>query len=749
MIEDISHALISGTDIQEYRIEKLLGEGGFGLTYLAFDKNLEKRVAIKEYLPSEFAMRGADATVKPRTQTNEGAFSWGLNAFVNEARMLGKFHNPYIVQVYRFFEANGTAYIVMEYVKGSTLKAKLKEEGEFDQQEVKAFLYPIIEGLEEVHKAGILHRDIKPENILIRDNGKPVLIDFGAARQALGAKSRSITSIITPGYAPIEQYSTKGEVGPWSDIYSLGAVVYYCLTLTKPEDASDRVIEDHVTPLSQSKLKSSISSSFLHAVDAALSVPPKKRPQTLKKWATQLNLEKPESDQSKTLQDTTRIQEDSNLSDMSLDQSLDNLSGATDENMIQTAVAPPGESLSLGPTAMETKVLKNDLANGAAVNQKTAVNLNMGTAVVAAEGVESNKHRKVLIWLLLGTIVVAVASAAVFKILKPFQDSTNGKNQVVIDTDNGNRSLPSTSDQTEQNQTQDVTGDDVTRDAGQSSDSTTGTIDGVSGDNNVDGSLADNQNESHSEETFDANNINDSNETEQVEPEQDSYPVFITTSPEGAIIEFVNSDLAFNQGIRLIPGEYEVRVSKSGYDDKNILVHIENNEFLKHVSLQPEISLAEQKAFEKAKSSGKISELQKYLASFPQGHYRQEVEQMAEAERGRLREERARREAFKRDKWEKCRPLPHKRPGLTGAAIFDVGSADFTLKIGRFKVRPNAIRRVGSQHQHAHLCNTDHCFEIKGKFGLQNYTLNIEGDQSRQGKACFYYLREPRHVIGR
>lgn len=306
MTQPMTLALANGTRIAEYRIERLLGEGGFGLTYLALDENLHKQVAIKEYLPVDFAMRGANAQVIPRTEASQNDFAWGLEAFINEARTLAKFHNPYIVQVFRYFEANGTAYIVMEFVEGRTLRETVNELGQLQEAEIMAILLPVLDGLMDVHEAGILHRDIKPENILIRDNGKPVLIDFGAARQALGGKSRSITTIITPGYVPIEQYSTKGNVGPWSDIYSLAAVAYFCLTQKRPEDASDRVVQDDLVP-ARDAANGMASNAFLEAIDQGLAVSPQDRPQTLELWVKALRGEtqaQPDSGSLSAVQDS-------------------------------------------------------------------------------------------------------------------------------------------------------------------------------------------------------------------------------------------------------------------------------------------------------------------------------------------------------------------------------------------------------------------------------------------------------------
>ena len=205
------NALPQGYRLQKYELVRVLGFGGFGMTYLGFDHNLDKPVAIKEYLPSDIATRTVDRSVAAQASEFRGDFQWGLERFVDEARTLARFDHRHIIKVYRFFEAHGTAYIVMEYAEGETLSAHLERKGSLSEAELKAILYPLLDGLAVVHGADFLHRDIKPGNIVLRDvDGSPVLLDFGAARQAIGAKSRSVTSIVTPGYAPIEQYSTSG-----------------------------------------------------------------------------------------------------------------------------------------------------------------------------------------------------------------------------------------------------------------------------------------------------------------------------------------------------------------------------------------------------------------------------------------------------------------------------------------------------------------------------------------------------------
>ena len=284
MNEQPLHALPRGHRLQEYELVRVLGFGGFGMTYLGFDHNLDKAVAIKEYLPSDIATRTTDGSVAPQASDFHGDFQWGLERFLDEARTLARFDHRHIIKVYRFFEAHGTAYIVMEYAEGETLSAYLERKGTLSEAELKVILYPILDGLEVVHGADFLHRDIKPANIILRDeDGSPVLLDFGAARQAIGAKSRSVTSIVTPGYAPIEQYSSRGHQGAWTDIYALGGVCYRALTGQVPDDATDRVRQDPLIPVSQ-RCAGQASQAFLSAIDMALSVDEGDRPPSVAAW---------------------------------------------------------------------------------------------------------------------------------------------------------------------------------------------------------------------------------------------------------------------------------------------------------------------------------------------------------------------------------------------------------------------------------------------------------------------------------
>jgi serine/threonine protein kinase len=275
------HALLPGYHLAEYRIEKLLGEGGFGLTYLAFDTHLDKQVAIKEYMPGDFCVRQNSTTIVPKSEAAKTDYEWGLNAFIIEAKTLAKFDDTNIVRIYRFFKENGTAYLVMEYCEGGCLSERYSQSNPMSETQVQQLLSPIMNGLQLVHEGGVLHRDIKPDNLMFRGDGTPVLIDFGAARQLVVSKSKPVTALLTPGYAPLEQYGSKADrLGPWTDIYSLAAVAYSCLTGKVPPDASDRVIEDEIETLAQS----SDASNFLKSLDKALSIQSINRPQNLTDW---------------------------------------------------------------------------------------------------------------------------------------------------------------------------------------------------------------------------------------------------------------------------------------------------------------------------------------------------------------------------------------------------------------------------------------------------------------------------------
>jgi len=277
------NALPAGTMLLEYRLEGVLGAGGFGITYLGEDTHLEKRVAIKEYLPTDLAIRALDGSVVPVATEHEHDYKWGLERFIQEARTLARFSHPHIVRVNRYFEANGTGYMVMDYEQGESLNQRLRRADLPDEPALRAILMPLLDGLEAVHAAGFLHRDIKPSNIFMRESGSPVLLDFGAARAAVGGATRSMTAVLTPGYAPLEQYASDARQGPWSDLYALAGVVYRAIIGESPPDAVSRLKEDRV-PQQLAGATTRMSTPFVRALEWALAVDEKRRPQSVAEW---------------------------------------------------------------------------------------------------------------------------------------------------------------------------------------------------------------------------------------------------------------------------------------------------------------------------------------------------------------------------------------------------------------------------------------------------------------------------------
>ncbi|MFQ5937899.1 MAG: serine/threonine-protein kinase [Acidiferrobacterales bacterium] len=281
------HALAPGTHIESYEIHNVLGVGGFGVTYKAYDHTLQRDVALKEYLPTGLAVRTPDGTtVTPKSENDVESYEYGLMRFLDEARTLAKFREPNIVRVLGYMEAHGTAYFVMDYEDGESLSARLKKVGTLDENNVRAVMIPMLSGLRAVHAQKFLHRDIKPANIFLRRNGSPVLLDFGAARLALGEQSRAMTGMVTPGYAPFEQYFSRGKQGPWTDIYGIGATIYHCVTGIAPVASTDRVAAiqdgepDPIGDVTRLSTKSH-GEPFLQTVRWMLEPNAKDRPQTI------------------------------------------------------------------------------------------------------------------------------------------------------------------------------------------------------------------------------------------------------------------------------------------------------------------------------------------------------------------------------------------------------------------------------------------------------------------------------------
>ncbi|VAW80074.1 hypothetical protein MNBD_GAMMA12-3273, partial [hydrothermal vent metagenome] len=283
--KEFSHALPTGTQLDVYEIIEAIGSGGFGITYKALDTQLKHIVAIKEYLPVQLAWREENSTVIPRTSDDFENFRYGLEQFIEEGRTLARFKHSNIVRVVRYFKTNGTAYLVMEYEHGQTFKEYLQQHPQPDESILTHLMICILQGLKTIHEQGFLHRDIKPSNIYLRENGEPLLIDFGSARQALTRQTQSLTGIVTEGFAPFEQYSGNIPQTAATDLYSLGATFYFSITGNVALNAVDRfntLRSSNPDPLvTVTKVNQTLYSRyFLQIVDWLLEIYPENRPQT-------------------------------------------------------------------------------------------------------------------------------------------------------------------------------------------------------------------------------------------------------------------------------------------------------------------------------------------------------------------------------------------------------------------------------------------------------------------------------------
>ena len=288
-----SRSLPLGHEIRGFRIEKVLGEGGFGITYLAHDVKLNRKVAIKEYYPRDWAVR--DSKLRIRAVGNEeavGTFKWGLEAFLQEAQLLARFAHPNIVAVSQLFETNGTAYLVMDYCDGQSLDEIIKRNGPLRQDQLEGIWYPLLNGLEQVHATGFLHRDIKPANLYVRADGSPVLLDFGSARKSTTENNQVVTTLVADGYSPIEQYAGNRPQGPYTDIYGLGATLYRAVTNIRPLSSTNRDYKDTLEPAAINA-KGRYASDLLAAIDAAMAVLPEKRPQDIAQWRAMIKKSAP------------------------------------------------------------------------------------------------------------------------------------------------------------------------------------------------------------------------------------------------------------------------------------------------------------------------------------------------------------------------------------------------------------------------------------------------------------------------
>jgi len=275
-----NYALPNGYLLMDYRIVRKIGGGGFSLVYLAYDSN-DQPVAIKEYLPGSLVKRGENDQVEPLTQENANAFRYGMKCFFEEGRSLARILHPNVVRVENFFRANDTVYMVMRYERGKTLQDHIRtHRGEVREGFIRRVFAELLNGLREVHTQKLLHLDIKPSNIYIRMDGSPVLIDFGAARQTLTIGQPRLAPMYTPGFAAPEQYTDLSLLGPWTDIYSVGASLYACLAGFAPQAADARLLSDKLAP-ARSTWTGDYSENLLEIIDSCLRLDYMARPQSV------------------------------------------------------------------------------------------------------------------------------------------------------------------------------------------------------------------------------------------------------------------------------------------------------------------------------------------------------------------------------------------------------------------------------------------------------------------------------------
>jgi serine/threonine protein kinase len=281
MATQIVEPLPTGFQLDEYRIERKIGGGGFSMVYLAYDAQGEA-VALKEYLPDGVVRRNEDGTVSPLSEDKERSFRHGMRFFFDEGRTLAHIRHPNVVRVLSFFRANETVYMVMKYERGKTLQRHIQEMGEEPMREsyLRGIFIRLLNGLREVHANRLLHLDVKPSNIYIRNDATPVLIDFGAARQALSGDNLMFTPMYTPGFAAPEQYGQRDRLGPWTDIYAAGASLYACLVKSPPPPANERLEADKYQTAA-SHLKGAYTEPFLELVDDMLRLNYLERPQSV------------------------------------------------------------------------------------------------------------------------------------------------------------------------------------------------------------------------------------------------------------------------------------------------------------------------------------------------------------------------------------------------------------------------------------------------------------------------------------
>ena len=288
----VPNALPIGYRFNEFEIKEVIGGGGFGIVYRAWDHQLERTIAIKEFMPASLAVRSDDLNLVLRSERFSKTFHAGLNSFIQEARLLARFNHPNLLHVLRFWVQNDTAYMGTVFYSGTTLSRLAAQRPEqVNEAWIRRLLPPLFGAINTIHQEGYLHRDISLDNIQIQENMMPVLLDFGSARKTIGNLSDETETMLRPGFAPIEQYSddNESEQGPWTDIYALGAVLHTLIVGAPPPVSVVRSIEGNYKPLAEQR-PAGFSLPLLHAIDKALALKPEDRPQSIDAFAALMEL---------------------------------------------------------------------------------------------------------------------------------------------------------------------------------------------------------------------------------------------------------------------------------------------------------------------------------------------------------------------------------------------------------------------------------------------------------------------------
>lgn len=388
-------ALPVGTRLAEFELQSLLGVGGFGMVYRAYDHSLHRTVAIKEYMPSALVSRQHGLAVSIRSSMDQSTYESGLKSFIGEARLLAQFDHPSLVKVYRFWEANNTAYMVMPLYSGMTLKqARSQMAAPPSEAWLRTVLWSILQALQVLHKHNTLHRDVSPENIFLQDMGPPVLLDLGAARRAISDRSHKLTAILKVNYAPIEQFAEADDLhqGPWTDLYSLAAVVYTCLRNDPPLPVTSRVVRDNLLPLSsvvqtvQAHFGQAYTEEFVSTITHALAIQPADRPQSVQAFVDEMRLE--------AVEDLAKFDWRADLGGPLLPAKVDSpRSHAITQSQIKTIPAERDDSLWPDTTLDVTALPSPDMVKSARKSGKPRAWLVTAIALFVGVG----------FWLLLGT----------------------------------------------------------------------------------------------------------------------------------------------------------------------------------------------------------------------------------------------------------------------------------------------------------------------------------------------------------